>query len=651
MMTDGSNRFPHLFSPLTINKMTLRNRISVPPHFTGWMNTDGVPGDDFVAYLAERAKGGVGLVAVGATIVREGDHPGYYQNLNDTFVTQYRKVADAIHPHGAKVIAQFCPRGPDIRYMEFGEPFPRPPVAGILASATDPGVAADWHVSTYTPTDLEEMAECTGAAALRAKAGGMDAVEIHGHEHHMHAQFLSPVANKRTDHYGGSLENRARFLIESVVAMRQAVGNDFVVGVRLLAKDLHPQGWVEEDCVRVIQMLTSQGLIDYVSLTAGVRWMHIGPMYRPDGEFLPIVAKIRSQIDVPVIHAGRITDPFMAESALAEGQLDIVGMVKAHIADPHWVNKVREDRLDDIRYCIRCVECFDVHGAHCIYNPLTGRELEWGELKPAPAPKRVVVVGAGPAGMESALNAAARGHDVTLLEKADRVGGEVWLAGAAPLRAKFNQVAEYYERQAQTGSLKLRLGTEATPEVIAESKPDVVVIATGSRPNRPDIAGAGEMQLLTVHDVLQDKANGLKRVLVLDRDGRAAAFTAADYLSTRGIAVEFVAAMAQVGQELGELDRTGLYEELAKKSVAFRAGFDVVATSQDGVTLREIFTGEEMSDGPYDAVVIAAGSEPVNDLSIALQDLVSEVHVVGSASEARSIMEATVDGSRVGRLV
>ncbi|MCY3802682.1 MAG: FAD-dependent oxidoreductase [Chloroflexi bacterium] len=650
-MTEPTRSFPNLFSPFTINKMKLRNRITVPPHFAGlWMNSDGVPSDAFVAYLAERAKGGAALVGVGATVVRPGDHPGYYQNLDDSFILQYKKVADAVHRYGAKVIAQFCPRGPDIRYQEVGEPFPRPAAAGPLASAPYPGVSADWHVSTYSVEDLQETAYCTGLAATRAKAGGADAVEIHAHEHHLHAQFLSPVVNKRSDGYGGSFNNRCRFLIHTLREMRGAVGQDFVVGLRMLARDLHPDGWVEDDSVRLIQMVTSEGLIDYVSLTAGVRWMHIGPMYQPDGEFLDRVGYIREQIDVPVIHAGRLTNPHLAESAIASGKVDLVGMVKGHIADPHFANKVQSGRLDEIRYCIRCLYCFDMEGAKCIYNPLTGRELEWGPLKNAASSKRVVIVGGGPAGIEAAMAAAERGHEVMVLEKRDRVGGEVWLAGAAPLRKKYLEIAEFYDKRARAAEFDLRLGTDATAENVMELRPDVVIVASGSRAIRPVVPGA-DGSVLSAPDVLHGAADEARSVLVVDREGRAPAFVAADYLSSKGVQVEFVAATPTVGQEMGELDLAGLYTRLENKGVSFQAGLDLLRLDGDEAIFGDILSGREVTLGPFDAVVLAAGSEPVNDLGAALEGRIDEVHVVGAANESLSIMDATVDGARVGRLV
>jgi 2,4-dienoyl-CoA reductase-like NADH-dependent reductase (Old Yellow Enzyme family) len=651
-MTEPTAAFPHLFSPITINKMTLRNRITVPPHFSGlWMSSDGVPSDAFVAYLEERARGGAAMVGIGATVVRAGDHPGYYQNLDDSFIPHYQRIADAVHRHGATVIAQFCPRGPDIRYREVGEPFPRPAVAGPLASVPDPGVSAEWHVSTYSAEDLREMAHCAGLASTRAKAGGADVVEIHAHEHHLHAQFLSPVVNKRSDEHGGSFENRSRFLIDTLSEMRGAVGEDFPVGLRMWVRDLHPDGWVEEDSVRLIQMLTSERLIDYASLTAGVRWMHIGPMYQPDGEFLDQVATIRGQIDVPVIHAGRLTDPHVAEKAIASGQIDLVGMVKGHIADPHFSNKVQEGRLDEIRYCIRSLYCFDIDGAKCIYNPLTGRELEWGPLKKVASPKRIVVVGGGPAGIEAATAASERGHDVTLLERRNRLGGGVWMAGAAPLREKYLEIAEFYERQARRGRFDLRLESDATAEKILDLRPDVVVVASGSRQIRPDVPGSEGDGPLVVPDVLVGRADDARTALVVDREGRPPAFVAADYMISRGIAVEFVAAGATVGQEMGELDLAGLYGRLEDKGVSFRAGFDLLRLDGSKAILGDVFSGEELALGPFDAIVLAAGSEPVNDLASALEGRVAEIHVVGSASEALSIMEATVDGARVGRLV
>lgn len=644
--------FPHLFSPLTIKGMTVRNRICSAGHYAGWMNQNGFPNDACVAYYEERARGGIGLVTIGATAVSEGDAPAYFQNLDSRFVDSYRKLATAVHRHGTKIVAQFCPRGPNVRYWELGEPMPSPPRAASLPPSTLTVIDAASHVASWRAEDLRHLAECHGQAAARARAGGVDGVELHAHQHHLHAQFLSPLSNHRADEYGGSPKNRARLLVESLRAMRRAVGDDFVVGVRMKADELHAEGFGEADAVAIIGWLTEERLIDYVSLTAGVREAHTGAMHRPDGEYLPAAGRVRARVAVPVMFSGRITEPFLAEQALASGQVDLVAMTKAHFADPHFANKVRQGRLEDVRYCVRCQYCCDggEDSVACIYNPVTKRERDWAELRPAPLPMRVVVVGAGPAGMEAALTAAERGHEVVVLERAARVGGQVWLAGATPTRHKLTEVARFYERQSRRGLIDLRLGVAAGRDDVLALRPDVVIVATGSRPIRVSVPGIAPERIFTVEDVLSGRADAVETALVVDRDGHAPALVAADHLGGRGARVEFLAAMEQVALHLGA-EGGAVYEQLRQRGVSFAAGLDLVRGRGGRLVLRDLYSGAEQERPAADAVVVAAGAAPLGDLAGELAGLVPSVHVIGAAGGSRFIVEATVEGARVGRQV
>lgn len=644
--------YPHIFSQLTIKGMTLRNRICSTGHMASWMHHNGVPNDRCRAYFEERAKGGIALVTLGATAVREGDHPAYFQNLDDRFISSYRTLTRAIHRHGAKFIAQFCPRGAHVHLSEFCEPMPTAPVARVVPGVIDPPVPASEHVASWTEEDLEDLVACCGRAAWRARAGGADGVELHAHQHHLLSQFLSPSCNHRDDVYGGSFTGRARLLIDSLTAMRQAVGEDFVVGVRLKAHDMHPNGYDEQDCVRMIELLKSKGLIDYVSLTVGGAVHHTGSLYMAEAAQLKRVARVRRVTDLPVFHAGGIVTPEVAEAALAGGSLDVVGITKGHFADPHFVNKLRDGRRDEIRLCIRCQFCCDggEGPVGCIYNPVTGRELDWAASAPVRRRRRVVIVGAGPSGMEAAIVASERGHEVIVLEKADRVGGQVRLAGAAPLRRGFSTIAEFYQRQAASGRFEVRSGIEATHDSILALHPDAVILATGSAPIRARIDGS-DTDALTVHEVLDGQADRCKRVLVVDRDGHAPAFVAADHLRNAGAVVTFAAAMTQAGADLGERDAAMLCQRLADHGVTFLVGHDLVRVNGATATLRSIFNGEEQAVGPFDAIVIAAGSRPFNPLAAALAGKVDELHVIGAASASRFIYEATTDGARIGHAI
>ena len=647
-MTD----YPNIFSPLTIKGMTLRNRICSTGHMAGWMHHNGVPNDRCRAYFEERAKGGIALVTLGATSVREGDHPAYFQNLDDRFIASYRMLTQAVHRHGAKFIAQFCPRGAQVHLTEFCEPMPSAPVARVVPGVINQPILASEHVASWSAEDLADLAACCGRAAWRARAGGADGVELHAHQHHLYSQFLSPACNRREDDYGGSFTGRARLLVDSLTAMRRAVGDDFVVGVRLKAHDMHTDGYDEEDCVRLIELMQSKGLIDYVSLTVGGAVHHTGSLYMPEAAQLERVARVRRAIDLPVIHAGGIVTPEVAEAALAEGCLDVVGITKGHFADAHFVNKLRAGRREEIRLCIRCQFCCDggEGPVGCIYNPVTGREQDWAYPTPAPVRRRVVVVGAGPAGMEAAIAASERGHEVIVLDKSDRVGGQVNLAGAAPLRRGFLTIAAFYQRQAASGRFEVRLGVEATRDNVLALDPDAVILATGSEPVRARIDGR-ERTPLTVHEVLEGKADGCSSVLIVDREGHAPAFVAADHLSCAGVSVTLVAAMARAGADLGERDAAMLSQRLAEQGVSFNVGYDLLRVDESRVTLRSIFSDDEVSVGPFDEIVVAAGSRPRNPLAAALEGKVSVLHVIGAASAARFIFEATTDGTRIGHSI
>lgn len=487
-------------------------------------------------------------------------------------------------------------------------------------------------------------------------AGGVDGLELHAHESFLRAQFLSPRWNVRTDQYGGSLENRARLLVETLQTMRAAIGPRTVLGVRLKADDVAPGGMTLGDYLELVAFIDRLRIVDYLSFTAGDLALHHGPMYRPDGECLPLVGRIRQTTRLPILHAGRITDPFLAERAVASGQIDVVGMTKAHIADPHFTRKVALGQLDDVRYCTRCLQsCIGkVEHLTCVYNPVTGRESEWAELRPAAQRRRVIVVGAGPAGLEAALVAARRGHEVIVVEASGQIGGQVRLAAGSPLRAKFGEIVSFYERQVAKGQIDLRLTVAADATLVRDLHPDAVVIATGSTPRRarlPSAAPGETRETLTIHEALaQGEENGKgRRAVVVDREGQMRAFVVADLLSERGFTVEFLTPFAQPGPQIDSLNLGELCERLGARGVRVRPGEDLQAwPSPTKLVACDVFSGERRAIDDVDCVVVADGSEPRNGLAAALApDL--ELHVVGDACQPRTVEEATYQGARVGR--
>src|SRR5579871_4626365 len=327
-------------------------------------------------------------------------------------------------------------------------------------------------------------------------------------------------------------------------------------------------------------------------------------------------------------------------------------MTKTHICDPHFARKVYENRLDDIRYCTRCLQsCHGkMHLMTCVYNPVTSREAAWATLQPAERKKRVVIVGGGPAGMEAALTAAQRGHRVTVLEREARVGGQVWVGASSPLRCNWARIAEFYGRQAAKGWFEVRLNTEATPETILALAPDAVVIATGSQPNRLGIAGGPPA--LTVHEVIAGQADVARHAVLFDREGFNRALVAADYLSSRGIALDFVSSLPHIGATVEGMMLEEMLAHLRERGVRFWPGEEVVQWDAPGqLRLRSVQTAAEHVLEGIDTVVATIGSTSVNGLALALRGQVPELHVIGDANTPQTVEQATYQGGRIGRLL
>lgn len=641
MVSGPHPQFPHLFAPLVLNGLRLRNRVAISGHFAGWyVGPGGLPSDELAAYIAERGRGGVGLFVIGSNV----PVPGYdwIENTSDAIIPRYQSIVDRTRPTGIAVFAQLCHPG---FFPLPGSPRVTPPPRAKATIATSRG-----PLRRRPSTDeLRAIFQAHGDAARRVRAGGLDGVELHAHEFFMHAQLLSPVWNDRDDEYGGSFENRLRGLVETLQAMRDAVGRDFVVGVRLKADDMRDGGMDAEEYCEVLRLLEQRDLVDYVNLSGGDAHFHHGPMPRPEGEWIDLIRPHRAATKLTIMHAGRLSTPELAERALADGVIDIAVMTKTHIADAHFTRKVFEGRIDDIRFCTRCLQ--SCHGnlwkMTCVYNPLTGREQEWSPLVPATVSKRVLVVGAGPAGMEAALTAAQRGHQVTVLEQAERVGGQIWAGAASPLRRPWARIAEFYERQSRTGLFEVRLGVRATADDILAARPDAVIVATGSHAQHLDLPGGPPSR--TVQEVVAGAVDAARRVVVFDREGLTRAFVAADYLSSYGIEVVFLTALLEVGPLLDAHMRDELIQRLSERGVRFAAGAVPVAWAGVGrLVVRDIQTGEEQLV-ETDALVATVGSVSESSLADALRGRVPELYVIGDANQPQTVEAATYQGARLGR--
>lgn len=635
-------QYPHLFRPFTLKGLELRNRVVISGHFAGWWVDKGLPSEEFASYLEERANKGVGLFVIGATSPEPGS--GWMENISDAIIPRYRMMVEAGHKHNTKVFAQLCHPG--------FRPLPGHPISDAPRGAR--GVDQPSYRSPERPTPskerLQELIEAFARASLRAVEGGVDGLEIHSHESFLHAQMLNPLWNTRDDEYGGSLENRLRFLTETLQAMRQKVGKERIIGVRLKLDDMLQRGMDSEEYIRAVQLLEESGLLDYINVTGGDGRMHHGPMPRPEGEWLPLVQNLRQKTGIPLMHAGRITTPEMAEATLHDDIVDLVVMTKTHIADPHFTRKVWENRPEDIRFCTRCLQsCHGrMHQMTCVYNPLTSREKNWSTYKPLSHRKRVLIIGAGPAGMEAAIHSSERGHEVTVWEKSDAIGGQILVGAGSPSRKNWLRIAEFYTRQAAKDVFQTVFRKEATVESILEYHADVVILATGSCPNRLQIQNG--KPALTVHEALAGGADRAKRVVVLDREGFNRPIVVTDYLASKGVKVHVVTPLLSFSPTVEGMVVDEMFTRAKELGAEYLAGYDIANWDTEGtLRLRSVQTGEEQTLEGVDEVVGAIGSLSENALALGLRGKVAELYLIGDANLPQTVEYATYQGARIGR--
>ncbi len=539
--------FKLLFSPLKIGSFTVRNRIMSTPHHTLFTDPDGLPGSREIAYWVSKARGGIGLI---------GSHVhGIHRSAGNTFaqpaaVQKFRAATDAIHEHGARFIGQLWHPGAQ---------------GGAVASApwapSDVPHPDSWSIPhAMTTEETREVIEgyARGAAVLRE--AGVDGAEIHGAHGYLITQFLSPLSNLRDDEFGGDFERRLNFPLQIIEAIRREVGRDWTVGMRISGDEMTESGYTAEDFRRIIPYLTAGGLLDYLSVSVGIyrsKDTIIAPMYYPSGAFVYLAAMAKEVLDIPVVCIGRINDPVMAEQILQDGQADLIGMTRANICDPELPNKALEGRLDEIRHCIACNEGCWGHIERqlpitCAINPTVGREEVWGSSPRTASPKRVVIVGGGPAGCEAARVAAEAGHRVTLFEKDGALGGQTAIAARGPGRTDFAEVGRYYSVELARLGVDLRLGQKASAADVLALSPDDVFVATGGRPRVPEhIAGVDGPNVVQAWDVLNGTAETGQRVIVLDDELHVQGLNVAEALAAEGKQVEVVTRAFEVGRPDG----------------------------------------------------------------------------------------------------
>jgi dimethylglycine catabolism A len=646
-----------LLDPIDVGPFVLRNRIISTGHTTAY-NPDGLIGEQEIAYHARKAQGGIALSTTGSTAVHpSGGAPQMHLlvNFDDSVLPGYTKLAAAMHGHGARMLVQLTHLASGFSSHHTGHP--------TWAPSQMMGEFARELPHVMTTDEIETLLHAFHQAAARVRASGLDGVELQAFAASLAIQFMSPYTNRRTDQWGGSLENRLRFTLEMVRVCREALGRDRALAMKIAGDELVAGGLHLPEMQEIVRLLDATGMIDFYVVASGnnmerfARVDHWPPTPARQGLHAPLAAGIRQVTTRPVAALARIVNPRLAERLIAEGTCDMVAMVRANIADPDLARKLAEGRLDDIRPCVgdstACIDrILDGEPMRCIYNPSIGREIQWGATPRAPVARRVVVVGGGPAGLEAARVAAERGHGVVLFEREGELGGNALVTAKQPGREEMIGIATWLARQARAQGVDVRLHTEATVAEVTAERPDVVILATGARSPEPDGFGpeAG-IPVVSAWAVLSGTVKPGRRVLVIDHTGQQMGCAVAERVVDEGGTAEVVSRQFHPAIDCGLTNTVSLYRRLFRKGVELTAHHDLRSVWDGTVTLFNYYNQRERRVEGLDMVVVVTLAVPDDRLLVPLQKARLEVHAIGDCVAPRDIEYATYEGHRVGRQI
>jgi len=652
-------QFPKLFSPGKIGNLEIKNRIVMAPmgNFTG--DPEGFITDKTISYYVERARGGVGLIISNATpVLREARTPGRTWIFDDKFIPQFRKLADAVHKHGAKMALQMMHNGKTLfaSLPLFTDPKEAAEIDVIGPSART-WVKTGQTTREMTKEDIERVVEAYAEGARRTKEAGFDAVELHGGHGYLISCFLSGYDNRRTDEYGGSWENKARFACEILRRVREKVGPDFPISLRISAYDALPGGITPKDTIRQAPLFVEAGA-DALHVSASnqetTEWQFLTYLW-PDGGLVQFAEAIKKVVNVPIITVGKLSDPVIAERVLQEGRADFIALGRSLLADPELSNKSREGRVDDIHKCIYCGNCFtrtfkewtEFGGLFCTVNPALCREREFA-IKPTTSPKKLMVIGGGLAGMEASRVLAERGHQVSLYEKSDKLGGQWNIVCQQPEKEGFVDVTKHLTRGLDKAGVNVILNKEVTPQLVNEIKPDAVVVATGATPGKLNVPGIDGNNVVQAVDVITGKAKVGNRVVVVG--GRLIGMETADFLAEQGKKVSIVTLhrLGVNGRKLNDDIYRTMRDRLIARSIPVYPDCPVVEINSDGAWAND--NGNIMLL-KADTVVLAVGAVSERGLTDQLKDIAPEIYTIGDCVEPRDALAAIRDGAEVGRKI
>lgn len=662
--------FQKIFEPGLVNKMLVKNRLVLPPITTNFATENGAVSDQMIAYYVERAKGGVGTIIVENAQI---DYPvGKNVTLqsridDDKFIGGFSDLTDAVKVYGTTIILQIQHSGRETTWAitEGNQPIaPSPIPCGFLKV----------QPRELTIPEIEELIEKFVEGADRAKRSGFDGVEVHGAHGYLIAQFMDPYTNRRQDEYGGSFEKRMRFPLQIVRRIRDKVGEDYPIYFRFCADEFVEGARKIDESIRIAQFMEQEAGVDYLDISVGIyesRWAITPPMAFSEGCMYELAAQIKEAVDIPVQAVGKIRTPEMAERILQEGKADFVAVGRTLVADPYWPKKAKEGRVDEIRRCLSDLEgCLGHHvfpglRMRCTVNPDVGREREFAVLQPALKPKKVLIAGGGPGGMEAARILKSRGHDVILYEKKNELGGLIDVMAAAPYKEENIWIKDYYLQQMKLLNVTIKLGEEFTAETVEKDKPDAVIMATGAKWVLPLIPGKEKNRVATSEDVLLKKVPIPNDVIVVR--GASEGCEVAEFLLEMGKNVTIIEKRDALAYDLevmtGELlikrirnDIEDWIQPLLRKPLdSKRPAVNVVLNSMvDAITEEGVVVITNKMEKHYLAgklIVFTMIREP--DLSIynEVEGIVPEVYAIGDCMKPGMVSNAIYQGSHVARLI
>lgn len=635
-----SSDYEMFLSPQKIGTLELKNRSIMAPMGTHCLGPDLMVNQRLCDYHQRRAEGGCALNITEVSLVHESGSSGHELGaFDDKFIPGLTKLADAIHEGGGKACLQLWHPGRQLHTLE--QPW---------APSAIPCPLLQIMPHEMTNEECWEMIGCFGDAALRAKKAGYDAVEIHGAHGYLIDGFLNAYSNTRTDEFGGSFENRARFGVEVVKDIRAKVGEDFPIIVRMNGSENVDGGIVIEDAINMAKLYEKAGA-DALDISQGCNAAmpaSCPPYYFEEATNADHAYAIKQQVGIPIICPGRLHTPERIESVLQQGKADFAGIGRGFLADPDFVKKTQEGRPDDIVRCVSCTQgCFSrirEGDVSCVFTPATGHEREYKQV-PAEMIKNVLVIGGGPSGLEAARVAAERGHHVTLFEKTGKLGGQYLLAGEAPDKSMFADAVIHMGLRAQKAGVDVRLYTQATPQKIKAVRPDVIVVAAGSVPFVPNVPGVTKKNVYAANDVIGAKIR-LKASEVVVIGGGLVGLEAAEILASEGKNVHVVEMMDVIGKDLDLLVRGHMMSALKNLGVKLHAGAACKEITDDAITIEHNGKSESIRCG---AVVMAVGSKSDHSVEDMVKELGIDYVTTGDAKKPGKILNAIWSANEAAR--